>query len=78
MAAKPTIITWLDCGTKNRVQPRAQGISRRSVCHAALPSWIVETDAGGFDLEIVASAPCSSTSGRPGAARAGWSRRSSN
>ena len=26
MAAKPTIITCLSCGTKNRVRPRAQGI----------------------------------------------------
>ncbi len=56
MAAKPTIITCLNCGTKNRVRPRAEGIPRCSVCHAALP-WIVETDAGGFDEEIVASVP---------------------
>ncbi len=56
MAAKPTIITCLNCGTKNRVRPRAEGIPRCSVCHAALP-WIVETDAGGFDEEIVASIP---------------------
>ncbi|MDP1846988.1 MAG: thioredoxin [Solirubrobacteraceae bacterium] len=56
MAAKPTIITCLNCGTKNRVRPRAEGIPRCSVCHAALP-WIVETDAAGFDEEIVASIP---------------------
>jgi thioredoxin 2 len=56
MAAKPTIITCLNCGTKNRVRPRAEGIPRCSVCHTELP-WIVETDAGGFDEEIVASVP---------------------
>jgi thioredoxin 2 len=56
MAAKPTIITCLNCGTKNRVRPRAEGIPRCSVCHAPLPS-IVETAAGGFDEEIVASVP---------------------
>jgi thioredoxin 2 len=56
MAAEPTIITCLNCGTKNRVRPRAEGIPRCSVCHAALP-WIVETDAGGFDEEIAASIP---------------------
>ena len=56
MAAKPTIITCLNCDTKNRVRPRAQGIPRCSVCHAALP-WIIETDTDGFDEEIVASVP---------------------
>jgi thioredoxin 2 len=56
MAAKPTIITCLNCGTKNRVRPTARGISRCSACQTALP-WIVETDAGGFDEEIVASIP---------------------
>ncbi len=56
MAAKPTIITCLDCATKNRVRPTTQGVPRCSVCHTVLP-WIVETDAGGFDEEIVASVP---------------------
>jgi thioredoxin 2 len=56
MAAKPTIITCPNCGTKNRVRPQAGGIPRCSVCHTTLP-WIVETDAGGFDEEIVASVP---------------------
>jgi thioredoxin 2 len=56
MADKPTIITCLKCGTKNRVRSRTEGIPRCSVCHAALP-WIVETDAAGFDEEIVASVP---------------------
>ena len=56
MAAKPTIITCTNCGTKNRVRPQAEGIPRCSVCHTALP-WIVATDATGFDEEIVATAP---------------------
>jgi len=56
MAAKPTIITCPNCGTKNRVRPSAAGIPRCSVCHTTLP-WIVETDAGGFDEEITASVP---------------------
>jgi len=56
MAAKPTIIKCPNCGTKNRVRPSAAGIPRCSVCHTVLP-WIVETDAGGFDEEIIASMP---------------------
>jgi thioredoxin 2 len=56
MAAKPTIIKCPNCGTKNRVRPRAEGVPRCSVCHTVLP-WIVETDADGFDEEIVASVP---------------------
>jgi thioredoxin 2 len=56
MAAKPTIVKCPNCGTKNRVRPSASGVPRCSVCHTALP-WIVETDADGFDEEIVASMP---------------------
>jgi thioredoxin 2 len=56
MAAKPTIITCPNCGTKNRVRPQAEGIPRCSVCHTPLP-WIVDTDATGFDEEILASVP---------------------
>jgi thioredoxin 2 len=56
MAAKPTIITCTNCGTKNRVRPQAEGIPRCSVCHTALP-WIIDTDATGFDEEIVAAVP---------------------
>ena len=56
MAAKPTIIACASCATKNRVRPQAHGIPRCSVCHTVLP-WIVDTDAGGFDEEIVASVP---------------------
>lgn len=56
MAATPTIITCPNCATKNRVRPTAQGVPRCSVCHTDLP-WIVETDAAGFDEEIIASVP---------------------
>jgi thioredoxin 2 len=56
MPANPTIIKCPNCGTKNRVRPRAEGVPRCSVCHTTLP-WIVETDADGFDEEIVASVP---------------------
>ena len=56
MAARPTIITCPNCGTKNRVRPTAQGVPRCSVCHTLLP-WIVDADAGSFDDEINASIP---------------------
>jgi len=56
VAAKPTIITCLNCGTKNRVRPTPRGVPRCSRCHTDLP-WLVETDAYGFDEEIRASVP---------------------
>ena len=56
MAATPTIVTCPSCSTKNRVRAVAQGVPRCSVCHENLP-WIVETDAGAFDEELVASVP---------------------
>ena len=56
MAAKPTVIACQSCAAKNRVRPTARGVPRCSICHTVLP-WIVETDAGGFDEEIVASVP---------------------
>jgi thioredoxin 2 len=56
VAAKPTIITCPNCGTKNRIRPTAEGVPRCSVCHTLLP-WIVNADAGSFDEEITASVP---------------------
>jgi thioredoxin 2 len=56
VAAKPTIITCPNCGTKNRIRPTAEGVPRCSVCHTLLP-WIVDADAGSFDEEITASVP---------------------
>jgi thioredoxin 2 len=56
MAAEPTIVRCASCGTKNRVRATSAGTPRCSVCKTALP-WIVETDAGGFDEEILASVP---------------------
>jgi thioredoxin 2 len=56
MAAKPTIVTCLNCGTRNRIRPQPEGVPRCSVCHHALP-WIVESDAESFDEEVRASIP---------------------
>ena len=56
MAAKATIITCPNCGTKNRVRPTAHGVPRCSACHTLLP-WIVDADAGSFDDETNASIP---------------------
>lgn len=56
MAAKPTIITCPNCGTKNRVRATAQGVPRCSMCHTLLP-WIVNADAASFEEEINASIP---------------------
>ena len=56
MAEASTIVTCPNCARRNRVRPTAQGIPRCSVCHTELP-WIVETSAGDFDAEIVASVP---------------------
>ena len=56
MAATPTIVTCLNCATRNRVRPTAEGVPRCSVCHHPLP-WIVDSDAAAFDEEIGASMP---------------------
>ncbi len=56
MAAKPTIVTCPNCATRNRVRAMARGVPRCSACQTLLP-WIVDTDAAGFDEEIVASVP---------------------
>jgi thioredoxin 2 len=51
-----SIITCPNCGTKNRVGPRAEGVPRCANCHEHLP-WEVETNADDFDAEIKASVP---------------------
>ena len=56
MAAGPTIVRCPNCDRKNRVRPTTEGVPRCSVCQTVLP-WIVESDAGGFADEIVASVP---------------------
>jgi thioredoxin 2 len=54
--SKPATIKCPNCGTKNRVAPRAEGIPRCAVCHHALP-WIIDTDAASFDEDVAASIP---------------------
>jgi thioredoxin 2 len=56
MAAEPTIVTCLNCATRNRVRAQSSGVPRCSVCHHALP-WIVDADASAFDEEVRASMP---------------------
>jgi thioredoxin 2 len=50
----PSTVTCPNCGTRNRVAPRAEGIPRCAVCHQALP-WVVESDAASFDGDVQAS-----------------------
>jgi thioredoxin 2 len=54
--SSPATVTCPNCGTKNRVAPRAEGIPRCAVCHHALP-WIVDSDAASFEGDIAASVP---------------------
>jgi thioredoxin 2 len=54
--SSPATVTCPNCGTKNRVAPRAEGIPRCAVCHHALP-WIVDSDAASFEGDITASVP---------------------
>jgi thioredoxin 2 len=51
-----TVITCPNCGTRNRVAPRADGVPRCASCHRHLP-WAVDADAESFEDEIAASVP---------------------
>ena len=51
-----TVITCINCGRKNRVTPRSEGIPRCAVCHHALP-WIVDAGSADYDAELAASVP---------------------
>ena len=51
-----TVITCVNCGRKNRVTPRSEGIPRCAVCHHPLP-WIVDAGAQDYDEELAASVP---------------------
>ncbi len=51
-----TTVTCPNCGKKNRLRPRAEGVPRCAVCQTLLP-WIVDADKGSFDEEIRASVP---------------------
>jgi thioredoxin 2 len=50
------IVTCPNCGKRNRLASRAEGVPRCAVCHHLLP-WIVPADADSFDAEIAASVP---------------------
>jgi thioredoxin 2 len=51
-----TIVTCPNCGKKNRLLPRAEGVPRCAVCQTLLP-WIVDADKDSFGEEIRASVP---------------------
>jgi len=51
-----TTVTCPNCGKKNRLRPRAEGVPRCAVCQTLLP-WIVDADKDSFDEEIRASVP---------------------
>jgi thioredoxin 2 len=50
------IITCPNCGKRNRVGPRAEGVPRCAVCHTLLP-WVVPADASTFEAEVNVSVP---------------------
>jgi thioredoxin 2 len=45
-----------NCGRKNRLAPRREGVPRCGNCHHLLP-WLVAADSASFDAEIEASVP---------------------
>ena len=51
-----TTVICPNCGKKNRLRPRAEGVPRCAVCQTLLP-WIVDADKDSFDEEIRASVP---------------------
>jgi thioredoxin 2 len=51
-----TVVACVNCGRKNRIVPRREGIPRCAVCHHALP-WIVDATQDDYDEEIMASVP---------------------
>ena len=51
-----TTVTCPNCGKKNRLRLRAEGVPRCAVCQTLLP-WIVDADKDSFDEEIRASVP---------------------
>ncbi|MCW3005016.1 MAG: thioredoxin [Conexibacter sp.] len=54
--SSPATVKCPNCGTKNRVAPRAEGIPRCAVCHHALP-WVIDSDAASFDEDVAAAVP---------------------
>jgi thioredoxin 2 len=54
--AATSVITCVNCGRRNRLTPRADGIPRCGHCHEALP-WLVAADDDSFAAEIAAPVP---------------------
>jgi thioredoxin 2 len=50
------VVKCPNCGTKNRLAAREEGVPRCASCHRHLP-WLVPADSAGFDAEIKASVP---------------------
>jgi thioredoxin 2 len=50
------VITCPNCGKRNRVRPRAEGVPRCANCHSLLP-WVVEAGRDTFESELAASVP---------------------
>jgi thioredoxin 2 len=51
-----SLITCPNCGKRNRLAPRAEGVPRCAACHTLLP-WIVDAGSDSFDAELAASVP---------------------
>jgi thioredoxin 2 len=50
------IVTCPNCGKKNQLAPRAEGVPRCAACHTLLP-WLVDAGQDSFDAEVTASVP---------------------
>jgi thioredoxin 2 len=51
-----SVVTCPNCGTRNRLRPRSEGVPRCSKCHQLLP-WLVDARRDDFDAELDASVP---------------------
>jgi thioredoxin 2 len=51
-----TVVTCPNCGRRNRIASRSDGVPRCSVCHHHLP-WVVDAAPGQFDSELRAAVP---------------------
>jgi thioredoxin 2 len=50
------VVRCPNCGTKNRLRPRSEGVPRCAVCKTLLP-WIVHANEATFDAEVDAAVP---------------------
>jgi len=51
-----TIVTCPNCGRRNRIASRNDGVPRCSVCQHHLP-WVVDATPADFDAELEATVP---------------------